>query len=213
MEESVMTIQCANIDDLLLEGDALSMQTAANHAKGCQACAEKIESWNEIGSVARGMQTTWPNDMLWPRIERSIRAEVRHKQSKLWQIAAAVVLFAALGTFAWKANESLRTKQFGESILQAGAIDEVEKAEKAHLAAIDRLERSAQPKLDAPATPLLVSYKEKLMLLDDAIAECQTNIDRNRENAHLRKQLLAIYSEKQRTLREVLREGNHVSNQ
>jgi hypothetical protein len=51
------------------------------------------------------------------------------------------------------------------------------------------------------------------MLLDDAIAECQANIDRNRENAHLRKQLLAIYSEKQRTLREVLREGNHVSNQ
>ena len=208
-----MTIQCDNIDNLLLEGDAFSMQTAAKHAGGCPSCAEKIASWNEIGSVARGMQTTWRNDMLWPRIERSIRAEKRHKQSKLWQIAAAIVLLAALGTFAWKANERLRTDQFNQRILQSAAVDEVEKAEKAHLAAIDQLEKSAQPKLEEPVTPLLVSYKEKLMLLDDAIAECQANIDRNRENAHLRKQLLAIYSEKQRTLQEVLREGNHVSNQ
>jgi len=42
-------------------------------------------------------------------------------------------------------------------------------------------------------------------LLDDAIAECQTAIDHNRNNAHLRKQLLAIYSEKQQTLREVMK--------
>jgi hypothetical protein len=208
-----MKIQCENIDDLLLEGDHFSMQTAANHAKGCPACAEKLASWNEISSVAQGMQTTWRNDMLWPRIERTIRAEKRHKQSKLWQIAAAIVMLSGLGIFAWKAADRLSTDQFNQRILQESAVDEVEKAEKAHLAAIDQLEKSAQPKLEEPSTPLLVSYREKLMLLDDAIAECQANIDRNRENAHLRKQLLAIYSEKQRTLREVLREGNHVSNQ
>ena len=122
-------------------------------------------------------------------------------------------MLSGLGIFAWKANDKLRTDQFNQRILQESAVDEVEKAEKAHLAAIDQLEKSAQPKLEEPSTPLLVSYKEKLMLLDDAIAECQANIDRNRENAHLRKQLLAIYSEKQRTLRDVLREGNHGSNQ
>ena len=46
--------------------------------------------------------------------------------------------------------------------------------------------------------------------LDDAIAECQSNIDRNRQNAHLRKQLLAMYSEKQQTLEDVLREDTNV---
>ena len=92
-------------------------------------------------------------------------------------------------------------------------MQKVEEAERTHVAAINQLEKVASPKLADPATPLLVSYKEKLMLLDDAIAECQTNIDRNRQNAHLRKQLLAIYSEKQRTLQEVLREGNHAANQ
>ena len=50
------------------------------------------------------------------------------------------------------------------------------------------------------------------MLLDDAIAECQTNIDRNRQNAHLRRQLLTMYSEKQQTLQDVLREDSDVSN-
>ena len=93
------------------------------------------------------------------------------------------------------------------------AVDEVVKAEQAHLQAIDHLEKVAQPKLDDASTPLMVSYREKLMLLDDAIKECQTNIERNRQNAHLRRQLLAIYSEKQRTLQDVLREDNHVSNQ
>ena len=58
----------------------------------------------------------------------------------------------------------------------------------------------------------MVSYKEKLMLLDDAIAECEANIDNNRQNAHLRKQLLAMYSEKQQTLEDVLREDSNVSN-
>jgi hypothetical protein len=50
------------------------------------------------------------------------------------------------------------------------------------------------------------------MLLDDAIAECRANIDQNRQNAHLRKQLLAMYTDKQQTLQDVLREDNHVSN-
>ncbi len=49
------------------------------------------------------------------------------------------------------------------------------------------------------------------MLLDEAIAECQSNIDQNRQNAHLRKQLLSMYSDKQQTLQDVLREDSHVS--
>ena len=103
-------------------------------------------------------------------------------------------------------------KQFDQAILRATALDDVERAEKAHVDAINKLEKLTASKLDEPQTPILVSYKEKLMMLDDAIAECQTSIDQNRQNAQVRKQLLAIYSEKQRTLQDVLREGTHVSN-
>jgi hypothetical protein len=213
METKLMNITCETFDNLLFEGDAFSMQVAAQHAKSCQGCAEKLAAWNEISNTASGMHTTWSNDMLWPRIARAIRAEKQQSRVRLWQIAAALLLFATLGGVAWRVQQKMRAAEFDNAIMRASSIDQVETAEKAHIAAIDQLQKLAEPKLDDASTPLMVSYKEKLMLLDDAIAECQTNIDRNRQNAHLRKQLLAIYSEKQRTLREVLREGNHVSNQ
>jgi hypothetical protein len=207
-----MNIKCPEIDNLLLEGDPASMQIAAQHARGCDPCAEKLASWNELSAVAGGMHTSWKNEMLWPRIERALRDERRRSGARLWQVAAAVVLLTGMAVVAWKAHQRMRAAEFDNAILRATAVEQVEQAEKAHLAAIDRLEKMAEPKLEEASTPLLVSYREKLMLLDDAIAECQTNIERNRQNAHLRKQLLAIYSEKQRTLQEVMREESHGSN-
>jgi hypothetical protein len=208
-----MTINCENFDNLLLEGDSFSLQIAAQHAKDCSACAEKLAAWNEISETAHGMHARWSNDMLWPRIERAIVEDQRRSGPRVWQIAAALLIFAALGGLIWRAHEQTRASEFDNAILRTSALDQVEAAERAHVAAIDNLEKLTQPKLEDPSTPLLVSYKEKLMLLDDAIAECQASIDRNRQNAHLRRQLLAIYSEKQRTLQEVLREERHASNQ
>ena len=100
---------------------------------------------------------------------------------------------------------------FDEAILRQSAMQKVDDAELAHVSAIAELEKMAEPKLDEAASPLMVSYKEKLVVLDDAIAECQANIDHNRQNAQLRKQLLAIYSEKQRTLQDGLREETHAN--
>src|ERR1041385_1811394 len=130
------------------------------------------------------------------------------------RIAAALVITIGLGAsvfFAMRVR-SAHDKAFDQAIIRSNAIDDVERAEKAHIDAINKLEKLAAPKLDEPQTPILVSYKEKLMLLDDAIAECQTSIDQNRRNAQVRKQLLAMYSEKQKTLQDVLRQGDHVSN-
>jgi hypothetical protein len=213
VEEALMNITCENLDNLLAEGDSYSMQIATKHASGCPACMEKLASWNEISDVARGMHATWTDDMLWPRIERALGKEKGHQRTRLWQIAAGLVLLAGMAVVAWKANQRMRAVEFDNAILRASAVDQVEQAEKVHLAAIDHLEKLVEPKLEEASTPLLVSYKEKLMLLDDAIVECQRNIGGNRQNAHLRKQLLAIYSEKQRTLQEVLREESHASNQ
>jgi hypothetical protein len=204
-----MTITCERIDDLLFEGDAESLALAEKHAAQCRSCREKLDAWNDISTTAQSMHVTWQNDMLWPRIQRSF------KPSYAWvRIAAAIVVTIGIGASVWFAAHvrASHDKAFDQAILRTTALDDVERAEKAHVAAIDKLEKLAAPKLDEPQTPILVSYKEKLMLLDDAIAECQTNIDQNRHNAQVRKQLLAMYSEKQRTLQDVLREGDHVSN-
>ena len=205
-----MKIQCTQLDNLLMEGDAYSMQLAEQHAAECPECAAALASWNDISRTAHGLHTTWQNETLWPRIERSLRKEKRPGLPWTVQVAAAVVLFAFLAAVVWKVNQLNRIDSL---IYKQEILSQVEKAERDHVAAIDKLEKLTDEKLDDPSTPLLVSYKEKLMLLDDAIAECQTAIDQNRKNAHLHKQLLAIYTEKQRTLQDVLREGNSVSHQ
>ena len=213
--DNTMNITCNNLDDLLFDASPLSMRTAEEHAATCAACAEKLESWNEISSTARSLHTTWQSDLLWPRIERSLREERRRSPMRgLWRIAAALLLTIGLGSTMWFAvRGQVKDAAFDQDILRMSALDEVERAERAHVDAIAKLEKLADAKLDDSESPLLMSYKEKLMLLDDAIAECQANIDRNQQNAHLREQLLFMYSEKQQTLRDVLREETHVSNQ
>lgn len=212
-----MNITCNQLDDLLLEGDLFSREVAARHAQSCEACMQKLAEWNEISATARELHATWNNDLLWPRIEKGIKAirnDHRTTRTRVWQIAAALLLLAALGAAAWVAQRRMHAADFDETILKASAVDEVERAEEKHIAAINHLESLAASKLDQPSTPLMVSYKEKLMMLDDAIAQCQTAIDKNRQNAYLRAQLLTMYSEKQQTLREVLREEtNYASNQ
>ena len=190
------------------------MQTAALHAESCPACLQKLTEWNEISETAKELQHSWQSDLLWPRIERAIRVERRSRwQGQFLKIAAVLVVTVTLAAASWYAG-ALRSRQnFEKEILQMAAVDEVERAEKTHVKAIETLEKLAEARLEESESPLMVSYKEKLMLLDDAIAECETLIEQNRQNAHLRKQLLAIYSEKQQTLREVLREGRNESNQ
>lgn len=209
-----MTITCSQFDDLLFDASPLAMETAARHAQECASCAETLAAWNELSSTAQGMRTTWNNDTLWPRIERALREEKKRRSPSrwLWQVAAALFITIGLGgTMFYALRTQNREAAFDNSILRVSALDEVETAEREHVRAIAKLEKLADPRLDDAETPLMISYKEKLMLLDDAIEECQTNIDRNRQNAHLRKQLLAMYSEKQQTLQDVLREDFNVS--
>ena len=205
-----MKIQCTDFDNLLMEGDAFSMETAARHASGCAECAAKLAWWNEISNTAQSLHATWQSDMLWPRIERSLKKETQTTRSWVWQIAAALIVLVGLGAIVWKANQLDRA---GAVIMKEDAVDAAEKAQKQYEQAITRLETLSEGKLDDPATPIMVSYKEKLMLLDDAIKECQTAIDQNRANTQLRRQILAMYSEKQRTLHDVLREDTSVSHQ
>ena len=167
---------------------------------------------DEISAVARTLHATWASDSLLPRIQRAIEREQRPESSHAWwQLAAAAVLLAALAGLGWYAQHKVRENEFNQKILQEDALLQVERAEREHVAAIDRLEKVAAPKLEQSQSPLMVSYKEKLMLLDDAIAECQAGIRTNRQNAHLRRQLVSIYTEKQRTLQDVLREETHES--
>lgn len=184
-----------HIDRFLLDDD---LESAERHAATCAECRQLLDDWQDIAATAKTLRMTWESEL-----------HVRSSPA-WWHLAAAVLLTVAIGATAWYAvRKGAHEAAFDQEILRVSALDEVERTERAHLAAIEQLEKVADPKLEEAESPLLISYKEKLLLLDDAIAECRSNVDQNRQNAHLRKQLVTIYSEKQRTLQEVVREGTH----
>lgn len=208
-----MNITCERMDDLLFEGDAASLAVAAQHAAACEDCRVQLEAWTELSLLAPALHEEWQSDMLLPRVKRAL-AEDKPRRRAWLNVAAAITFTVALASSVfYVVNMRSHEEAFDRSILRMSAVDEVERAEKSHVAAIRQLEKVAAPKLDAAEDPLMLSYKEKLLLLDDAIAECRTNIERNQQNAHLRKQLLAMYTDKQQTLREVVQEANRVDHQ
>jgi hypothetical protein len=91
-------------------------------------------------------------------------------------------------------------------LLTDEALREVERSEAAYMRSIERLSALAAPKLASADSPLLANYREKLLVLDSAIADCRAQLEQNRFNAHLRRELLAVYQMKQATLTEVLQE-------
>jgi hypothetical protein len=84
------------------------------------------------------------------------------------------------------------------------ALQDVQVSEAAYVRSIDRLAKIAEPVLDQSPSPLIANYREKLTVLDAAIADLKDNLARNRLNARLSTELVSLYQEKQKTLQEVL---------
>jgi len=94
-----------------------------------------------------------------------------------------------------------------QRLLTEEALKEVERTEADYIKSIDRLSVLAQQKLQQSDSSLMANYREKLLVLDSAIAECRAQLEQNSFNAHLRRELLAIYQMKQATLTDVLQEA------
>jgi hypothetical protein len=227
-----MKIGCRDLERTLRDGDAAALAAVepprlaaiVDHARECASCRRELEAWKRISSAASGLKKTWDSPELWPRIERALAEESRRRASESaperpagvwrWLPAAAIVaLFAVAAAGLWvfrntAGRDPLTSHwQTKKPLLTEQAVEEVETAEKAYLASIDRLSRLAEPRLADTSSPLVLSYREKLDLLDSAIAELKSSIDQNRFNTHLRKELLAVYGEKQRTLQNLMKEA------
>ncbi len=222
-----MNVQCTDLDRILANQDPAELAALEAHAAACDACRQQLALDREISAAARGMQRSWESPELWPRIEQQLRAEPRPASSGWlaslfagwqfnWQVAMATAALALLAVAsAWLVldhrppvsppNDRI-VVDARERLLTEQALAEVEQAEAAYVASIDRLSALAAPKLQNADSALLANYREKLLVLDAAIAECRTQLDQNRFNAHLRRELLSIYRMKQSALNEVLQE-------
>lgn len=212
---------CKDLERALLEDTPALRAALKNHTVDCGVCREKLRIWQEISAAAQTMHKDWPTPALWPRIESSLEVEAAKPRGwrawisglqvaaeRRWQTALAMLVFVVVsGTGVWLLLHKVApTPVADQHLLTDQAVHQVEQAEQTYEQSIEKLAKLAEPKLAEGSTPLLVNYREKLDLLDTAIGECRTNLDKNRANAHLRAELLSFYQEKERTLEQVLRE-------
>lgn len=209
-----MTQSCDRFEKLIQQDDESEVES---HVQTCAECREKLAVWREISEVSKSLQESWESPALWPKISLELQKERRGpartsiRTRTVWQLAASLLLLISLGTLAWRVTLRSREQQrYEQAIIRDAAIDEVEQAERAHVQSIDHLEKIVGPQLEASSSPLMSSYREKLLLIDDAIRDCEANVQHNRYNAHLRRELLSLYGEKQRTLRQIIREEPNV---
>jgi hypothetical protein len=175
---------------------------------------------DEIARAARELRRQWDSPGLWPRIAAALSAETERERRRraarragAWlTLAAAVAAVAVSAAVLLRGSRALTTPTAVQDLtlerrlLTERALGDVERAEGEYLRAIEALSRLAEPKVAAADSPLLMSYREKLVVLDSAIAECRARIEENRFNARLRQELLSLYRDKQRTLQQVIEE-------
>jgi hypothetical protein len=213
---------CSQLEQALRDESPELMAALARHAKECAACHQELLMWREISVAARSMQKDWPTPALWSAIAKELRVEAARPRgiwewigmrlsvpSLRWQAGvAALALVLISGTSAWLyQHRNKPTPPDNQHLLTDQAILQVEQAEQTYEKSIEKLAQLAQPKLAAASTPLMVNYREKLDLLDAAIGDCRSNLDKNRANAYLRTELLSFYQEKQKTLEQILKEN------
>jgi predicted anti-sigma-YlaC factor YlaD len=212
-----MKFECGDLERALAISDL--MPEAREHLKSCATCRREYRLWTEISSSARELHEEWESADLWPKIRQALEAERKParpwwKESKTWALAAVLAVAVLIPLRFWHrtvqpqasppAQIAAKPARTDQDFLTDQALREVERNEAAYRQSIDKLSRLAQPKLATAASPSVANAREKLLLLDSAIADTRANVASNRFNVHLQTTLADLYREKQQTLQELL---------
>ena len=216
-----MKASCADLERALSGGEPEVLSAFEAHAQSCKACAKELAGWRKVAEAAPSLRKTWDSPELWPAIHQRLAEESQtpaaRRASRPWlrflPAAAMAALFgvAAAGLLVFR-NSGGRDPLVShwqttkDPILAESAADEVEEAEKSYVDSIEKLSRLAEPRLMAASSPIALNYRERLSVLDSAIADLRSSIEQNRYNTHLRRELLAAYREKQKTLQDLMKE-------
>ena len=214
-----MKFECGDLERALANPDL--MTEAREHLRDCATCRNEYRIWKEISTTAKQLHQTWDSPDLWLRIRQSIEQERpipkrRWSQSKTWMLAAAAAVIVAVPVLPWRqlgiftapSDSAAATTASNRNFLTEQALKNVEKNEAAYRHSIEELSRLAQPRLESQTvSPLVASYREKLLMLDSAIQETRSNVAQNQFNVRLQRELADLYRDKQQTLQEILTSG------
>lgn len=226
-----MNMTCKDLERVLREQLPEEIHVMHTHARDCAACRTELAAWNEISAGAQAMHREWDSPNLWPRIHQQLAEEGQRVGApaktpfwagwtRQWQLAAAAFALVALTVISvWMLRRpetpdgnKIAGPGIESKLLTEKAVADIQNAEKAYIESIQKLEKLTGSKVANPNSSLLANYREKLMLIDSAIAECRGQADMNPANSQLRKELLSMYQEKQKTLEELVKEAPVPSN-
>jgi hypothetical protein len=156
---------------------------------------------------ARHLRKDWDSPDLWPRIAQALGRERKRPPGwPAWAMALAATMLIAIGaSLLWDRSRQESPAAAAPQLLTEQALAELKSNETAYLESIDRLSSLAGPVIEMPPSPLVEAYRERLEVLDAAIAELRTEAGVNPLYGHLHAQLAVLYHEKQNTLEEVVK--------
>jgi hypothetical protein len=215
-----MNIACNDRERIFMDGTPEEWAALEDHSSNCVSCCNEIQAWRNLSLAATELHQEWDSPSLWPRIEQALSQQPAATQnswwrrftalwnlgSLQWQAAAAALLLVTITAISiWfltarKPDNALAN----QALLNDSAVSDVERAEAAYERAIDKLDAKARPQLETSSAPLMANYREKLLILDSAIADLKSQAGMNPANGHVRRELLAMYREKQDTLEQIL---------
>lgn len=208
-----MEFDCSKLEEALRDEEPELVAAARAHAESCEACRAQLRSWDELSVAAKELHQEWHSPELWDRIDAALPAR-RSRFHALnpgragWRLllsAAAVLLLTVSSLWLLRRPPTHRpVTTASRQFLTEQALKEAQVSEAAYVRSIDNLAKLAEPVLDQSPSPLMANYREKLTVLDAAIADLKDNLERNRLNARLSTELVSLYREKQQTLQEVL---------
>jgi hypothetical protein len=152
----------------------------------------------EISHTARLLHREWESPDLWARIAADAKETPPAAKPWRWALAVAATVLLAVVLF----QQPMFRRAPNSALLTDEALREVQQAEAAYARSIEKLSAVAGPSLDRSPAPLAAAYREKLDLLDSAIADLKQTAETNRYNAYLEMQLASMYREKQKTLQD-----------
>jgi tetratricopeptide (TPR) repeat protein len=124
------------------------------------------------------------------RIRDFMQSQWREPALKYATVAVSVVLIIVM---IWR-----------NFIYESDPLAEVAKMEKRYVEAIERLEEKITQQEPVMDIGLWALYQERLMLLDESIADCKKTIEQNNENINAHKYLRLAYQEKVNTLKKLI---------
>jgi hypothetical protein len=190
-----MIFQCSDLERALRTPELMPEMRA--HAAECEACGRQLYLWTEISRLAPELHHEWESPFLWQRIRSALAAEAPPARPGIawrWILAvAAMALIAVWLARPWQSGSA-------RDLLTDAALQEVQQTEAAYTRSIARLSALAAPGMQQSPSPLAAAYREKLVLLDSAIADIKANAENNRYNAYLQAELASLYRAKQKTL-------------